>query len=259
MSYLGSSWRSVARPQDSPPPPVRGGSDRRRCERPRCLHESRTDVIDSYPCSWDSRPGRSARVGTDSPTAGTGLHPVAGRVLVGGKPAEGVEVRLHPLNRFQDAGAPRPHSTTDREGRFKLRTGDGPEGAPDGSYVVTLVWPSGRGGTDRLGGAFAEPDGSGLTARSWSRLRSCPRSRSPPRRRGGPALADRISGMSSLTAPEGGDGEKPGAPALGFVLVPSDRAPEGRRPNLPHTKGSINAGLEKVSVKRARSRAEPFV
>ncbi len=107
----------------------------------------------------------AAGCGADPGPAGPAtLHPVSGRVTIGGKPAAGVEVRLHPLNRYHDDAAPRPHATTDRDGRFRLRTGEGHEGAPSGQYVATLVWPAGRGGADRLGGAYAEPEGTGLTA-----------------------------------------------------------------------------------------------
>lgn len=42
--------------------------------------------------------------------------------------------------------------------------GEGGEGAPSGQYVATLVWPARGRGADRLGGAFAVPEGSGLTA-----------------------------------------------------------------------------------------------
>lgn len=96
-------------------------------------------------------------------TRGSPLHPVAGRVTIGGRPAAGVQVRLHPLNRALDPDAPRPEGITDGDGRFRLRTGGVRDGAPAGPYVVTLVWPV-AGGADRLGGSFAEPDGSGITA-----------------------------------------------------------------------------------------------
>jgi hypothetical protein len=103
--------------------------------------------------------GQPAAPTTDSPA-----HPVGGRVMVDGKPAAGVEVHLYPLNRYREAGVARPRGTTDRDGGFRLVTGEGKEGAPSGQYHVTLVWPAGGGGADRFGGAYAEPDGSGLTA-----------------------------------------------------------------------------------------------
>lgn len=100
---------------------------------------------------------------TSGPTADSPSHPVEGRVTVDGRPAAGVEVRLHPLNRSNDESAPRPQGTTDKDGRFRLGTGAGRDGAPSGQYLVTLAWP-GPGGADRLKGTYAEPGGSGLTA-----------------------------------------------------------------------------------------------
>lgn len=98
---------------------------------------------------------------SDAPVDVGTPQPVSGRVTVGGRPAAGVVVCLHPLNRYNDPDAPHPKGTTDPEGRFQLGTDGDQDGAPRGQYVATLVWP-GAGGADRLGGAFAEPDGSGL-------------------------------------------------------------------------------------------------
>lgn len=99
----------------------------------------------------------------DAPGGSAALRRVSGRVTSGGRPAAGVEVRLHPLNRANDPSAPKPVGLTDQEGRYTLRTGD-EVGAPDGPYQASLTWPSGRGNADRLGGAFEDPQGSGLTA-----------------------------------------------------------------------------------------------
>ncbi|OJW18791.1 MAG: hypothetical protein BGO49_17355 [Planctomycetales bacterium 71-10] len=99
----------------------------------------------------------------DAPVGSASLRSVSGRVTSGGRPAAGVEVRLHPLNRANDPSAPKPVGVTDKEGRYTLRTGDA-EGTPDGPYQVSLTWPSGRGNSDRFGGAFEDPQGSGLTA-----------------------------------------------------------------------------------------------
>ena len=94
-------------------------------------------------------------------------YPVAGQVLVNGKPAEGVEVTFRS---FGDMGAEpyAPQGVTDREGRFTLTTYVQEDGAPAGSYQVGLTWPTYRrktgNGPDRLGGKFEKPQGSGLTA-----------------------------------------------------------------------------------------------
>jgi len=92
------------------------------------------------------------------------LYPVSGRVVVDGKPAEGIVVWFHPLNHHRDPEAPRPRATTDASGRFQLETEEGEPGAPAGQYVATFLWPATAGGKDRLAGAFAEPEESGFVA-----------------------------------------------------------------------------------------------
>jgi hypothetical protein len=64
--------------------------------------------------------------------------PVEGRVLIQGKPAEGVQVFLHPLDASQRGN---PRGVTDAEGRFHLRTYHDGDGAPAGEYTVTVYWP----------------------------------------------------------------------------------------------------------------------
>lgn len=102
--------------------------------------------------------------GEAPPSADSPLRPVSGRVLVGGRPAAGVIVRLHPLNHVLDPGVPHPFGETDADGVFQLGIEEGRDGAPAGQYLVTLEWPAAGGGGDRLGGTYAEPDGTGLTA-----------------------------------------------------------------------------------------------
>lgn len=65
---------------------------------------------------------------------------VAGKVLVDGEPAEGVEVILHPT----DSGHGLyqfPMGVTDADGTFKLRTYDSEDGAPKGNYAAAFIWP----------------------------------------------------------------------------------------------------------------------
>ncbi len=89
--------------------------------------------------------------------------PVAGTVLLKGKPAAGVTVRFHP--RF-DMGAVTftPAGLTDKDGRFTLTTAAAGDGAPPGDYAVTFELL--RGGADKLGrdieedawkGRYADP------------------------------------------------------------------------------------------------------
>src|SRR5262245_26572551 len=67
------------------------------------------------------------------------VYPVSGQLLVKGKPAEGAFLVFHP----KDGGGPeskRPYATTDAEGKFNVSTYDTGDGAPAGTYKVTVVW-----------------------------------------------------------------------------------------------------------------------
>lgn len=92
------------------------------------------------------------------------LYSSAGSVVVDGQPAQGVEVRLHPANRFGDPDALRPFATTETDGSFDLGTYEAGDGAPAGSYRATLFWPDRPPGpdhpNDRLEGAYADPETS---------------------------------------------------------------------------------------------------
>ncbi|MGO8747898.1 MAG: hypothetical protein ACLQNE_18135 [Thermoguttaceae bacterium] len=96
--------------------------------------------------------------------------PVEGMVLVRGKPAEGVQVFLHPSDPTQRG---KPRGVTDAEGRFHLRTYRDGDGAPAGEYTVTVYWPDSsdtkaaveeRLPRDRLGQRFMDPKSSPLRA-----------------------------------------------------------------------------------------------
>ena len=104
-------------------------------------------------------------------------YPANGRVLCDGRPAVNAEVVLHPVAPSEGARVVRPHGRVDREGRFGLTTFQRGDGAPAGTYRVTLRWPqprpgaspldpdpeNARGGPDQLHGRYRDPDTSGLT------------------------------------------------------------------------------------------------
>lgn len=94
------------------------------------------------------------------------LFPATGRVLVGGQPAAGVEVRLYPVDRLGDMDALRPFATTGEDGGFQLGTYEEADGAPAGRYKATLFWPDRPPGPsppdDRLGGQYTDPARSAL-------------------------------------------------------------------------------------------------
>jgi len=66
------------------------------------------------------------------------LHPTTGRILVDGKPAQGVEVRLHPAGELGSIDALTPFAATGEDGGFTLGTYAMEDGAPEGRYRVTL-------------------------------------------------------------------------------------------------------------------------
>lgn len=108
-------------------------------------------------------------------------YPVAGQVLVGGEPAGGARVVFCPASDSDQIKLLRPWGKTDSTGSFQLTTFVRGDGAPEGTYQVTVRWPKEtrqsnppaadsedeRGGPvlrDVLNGRYAHPDKSGLTA-----------------------------------------------------------------------------------------------
>jgi hypothetical protein len=109
--------------------------------------------------------------------AGCGKGPavqLTGKLTVGGEPAEGATVILHPAG--ADIGGVRPAGTTDAGGNFSLTTAAG-ESIPAGDYTVTVVWMKSLGSAnkpgerttssderfeDRLKGRYATPQKSDL-------------------------------------------------------------------------------------------------
>jgi hypothetical protein len=89
------------------------------------------------------------------------LFPADGKVLVDGKPAAGVVVRLVPADALGDHDALQPFATTGENGDFSLGTYDKGDGAPAGRYKVTLFQPDRPPGpahpNDLLGGQYADP------------------------------------------------------------------------------------------------------
>jgi hypothetical protein len=70
------------------------------------------------------------------------VHPVKGKVLYQNKPAAGAQVLFIPEKESPE-GDPRPRAEADKEGMFTLTTYDSDDGAPAGSYIVTVIWPGG--------------------------------------------------------------------------------------------------------------------
>jgi hypothetical protein len=100
------------------------------------------------------------------------VHPVAGTLLVGGRPAANAHVVFHPTD---GAVAVRPVAVTGPDGVYRLTTFAAGDGAPAGGYVVTVFWPADTmpadpcdcpdpSAHDRLRGAYLDPARSPLRA-----------------------------------------------------------------------------------------------
>lgn len=67
------------------------------------------------------------------------VYPVSGQVQFKGKPLSGALVVLHPTDDAKyGSGVPRPSGRTDEKGQFLLRTFSLDDGAPAGSYRVSI-------------------------------------------------------------------------------------------------------------------------
>jgi hypothetical protein len=66
------------------------------------------------------------------------VNPVRGQILVDGKPAAKAQVLFHPDPGGNDDPLPTAH--TDDQGYFDLTSYKNGDGAPEGSYAVTVTW-----------------------------------------------------------------------------------------------------------------------
>ncbi|MBX7165786.1 MAG: hypothetical protein K1X74_05505 [Pirellulales bacterium] len=70
-------------------------------------------------------------------TAPIDLYPVRGNVTYRGRPTPGAVIYFHPVD---NSPYPRPHAELDAEGGFQLSTFRLHDGAPAGTYRVTVSW-----------------------------------------------------------------------------------------------------------------------
>lgn len=95
---------------------------------------------------------------------GEHLIPLRATLQVGGRPAAGAVVTLHPLDRTA-AGALCPRGLVAASGKIEWTTHEPGDGVPPGRYVVTAVWDDVMPGTSRsfaTGGIYARPESSPL-------------------------------------------------------------------------------------------------
>jgi hypothetical protein len=99
------------------------------------------------------------------------VFPVAGKVLVDGKPAKDAYLVFYPTN-AADTLAPKPTAVADEQGNLIVTTYMTGDGAPAGEYKVGIEWPKmtnqfGRikPSGDQLGGKFKDAATSKWTVR----------------------------------------------------------------------------------------------
>jgi len=110
-------------------------------------------------CSSSSSPPKKA------------CFPVSGQIAVKGKPAEGANITLYPAAADSspwEMGYPRGYVGPD--GKFQIGTYTDSDGAPAGDYKVLISWEqkdpqNEEAASDRLGGKYAEPATTKLTAK----------------------------------------------------------------------------------------------
>jgi hypothetical protein len=78
---------------------------------------------------------------------------VRGQVFLGGKPAYKAVVWLHPTEPGV-AGVPRPHAAVAEDGSFAIGTYKLKDGAPAGTYRVTVCWRQPARAGDEDGASF---------------------------------------------------------------------------------------------------------
>ncbi|HEV3445095.1 MAG TPA: hypothetical protein VG099_10655 [Gemmataceae bacterium] len=86
------------------------------------------------------------------------VYPVSGEVFVHGQPATNAVVRFYAIDNpiFERLC---PHAIVEPDGSFRLTTFNSEDGAPVGSYAVTLTWPlpprpGNEEGPDRFHGRY---------------------------------------------------------------------------------------------------------
>lgn len=77
---------------------------------------------------------------TLGPSRSVAVHPVKGRAVFEGQPMSGANVILHPSSTSKVPAELRPRGSVAADGTFFLSTFDLNDGAPNGDFVVTVVW-----------------------------------------------------------------------------------------------------------------------
>lgn len=83
--------------------------------------------------------------GCGKPEGQMAVHPVRGKVMMDGRPAAGVDVVLHPAAPLADKDADYPRAGVGDDGSFAISTYGKGDGAPAGTYRVSILGGAGVG------------------------------------------------------------------------------------------------------------------
>lgn len=84
--------------------------------------------------------GCSQHVNAPQPQNAKPTTPVSGVITVDGKPGFGVQVTLVPAGGIDVANPTVSVGEADKDGRFRISTYGGDDGAPPGEYTLTFQW-----------------------------------------------------------------------------------------------------------------------
>lgn len=96
------------------------------------------------------------------------VYPVRGKILVDGKPVEGLQIKLHSKKAVPQSLPTHTTGTTDAQGTLRLSTHSEGDGAPEGDYAFTIRWQEFSlaertyAGPDKLKNKYAEPSDSSV-------------------------------------------------------------------------------------------------
>jgi hypothetical protein len=84
------------------------------------------------------------------------VYPATGTITLKGQPMPGAFIALHPKNPQENV--PTPRADVGKDGAFKVTTFAGGDGAPEGTYVVTVQWNKlVKNGSDLVAGPNVAP------------------------------------------------------------------------------------------------------
>jgi hypothetical protein len=112
----------------------------------------------------------AAGCGQSAPDSHVVVHPAKGKITFQGQPIPGAMLTLHPKTELPEV--PKPRANVGNDGAFAVTTFAGGDGAPEGNYVLTVVWykPIKKGadiqaGPNVIPKKFTAPQTSNLTVK----------------------------------------------------------------------------------------------